>query len=260
MGSEKERQHGNSGPPPEDVPQPSHAERARTLVHLGGVSTLATHSEKHPGFPFGSVMPYGVDDCGEPTFLISSMAMHTQNLRQDARATLLVVEAKADHDPLALARVSLIGEAHEVSSEDLPTVRESYLRRHPAAAQWVDFTDFSFFRLALVDVYFVGGFGVMGWVTADGYRAAAPDPLADAAEEIMAHMNDDHAEAMLRLAERERGIAATSARMTAIDRLGFHVLLQTEAGPRGTRIAFTKEATSTAAVRSVLIDMLRGPN
>jgi len=77
------RRHAGPGPasdqPP--IPEPTFAERARTLVYLGRLGALSTLSRKQPGFPFGSVMPYGLDDHGRPIFLISTMAMHTQNLR-----------------------------------------------------------------------------------------------------------------------------------------------------------------------------------
>ena len=70
--------------------EPSFAERARTLMYLSGIGSLSTLSRKLPGYPFGSVMPYGLDDHGRPIFLISTMAMHTQNLQADPRASLLV--------------------------------------------------------------------------------------------------------------------------------------------------------------------------
>ena len=73
------------GPPP--TPEPSYAERARTLVHLARAGTLSTLSRRHPGHTFGSVMPYAPDPRGAPLLLISSMAMHTQNLEADPRAT-----------------------------------------------------------------------------------------------------------------------------------------------------------------------------
>ena len=81
------RQHA-APPAPEraPVPEPTLAERGRTLIKLGRIGTLSTQSRKQPGFPFGSVMPYGPDEQGRPVFLISSMAMHTQNLTADARA------------------------------------------------------------------------------------------------------------------------------------------------------------------------------
>ena len=74
------------------VPEPSFAERARTLMYLGRIGSLSTLSRKQPGFPFGSVMPYGLDEQGRPVFLISTMAMHTQNLQADSRAALLVTQ------------------------------------------------------------------------------------------------------------------------------------------------------------------------
>src|SRR6202021_3313411 len=72
------------------VAEPTFAERARTLMYLGRVGSLSTLSRKQPGYPFGSIMPYGLDDQGRPIFLISKMAMHTQNLKADTRASLLV--------------------------------------------------------------------------------------------------------------------------------------------------------------------------
>jgi putative heme iron utilization protein len=65
--------------------EPTFAERARTLVYLGRIGSLSTLSRKQQGFPFGSVMPYGLDNQGRPIFLISTMAMHTQNLRRRPR-------------------------------------------------------------------------------------------------------------------------------------------------------------------------------
>src|SRR5271166_4881201 len=86
------------------VPEPSFAERARTLMHLGRIGTLSTQSRKQPGFPFGSLMPYALDGQGRPVFLISTMAMHTQNLQADPRASLLVTEPGASGDPLRRRR------------------------------------------------------------------------------------------------------------------------------------------------------------
>src|SRR6202789_2371896 len=91
------------------IPEPSFAERARTLLHLGRVGSLSTLSRKRPGFPFGSLMPYALDGAGRPVFLISTMAMHTQNLQQDGRASLLVTQPEASGDPLGAGRVTLVG-------------------------------------------------------------------------------------------------------------------------------------------------------
>jgi len=108
-----------------------------------------------------------------------------------------------------------------------------------------------------VDIYFVGGFGVMGWVTASEYSQALPDPLVDHKNDIMHHMNADHKDALFLLAKRFADVEAQDAEMTSIDRLGFHLRLKTKDGVRGTRIAFSREVATPAESREVLVEMVR---
>jgi heme iron utilization protein len=240
--------------PSSGVPEPSLAERARTLASIGRLGSLSTHSRKFAGFPFGSMMPYAVDSFGRPLFFVSSMAMHTQNLNDDARASLLVMQPDVSGDPLGAARVTLIGNAVEAPAEE---VEETYLARHEEARYWKDFSDFCYFRLEVSGVYYIGGFGVMGWVTATEYRDAAPDPLADAARGIVEHMNADHADALARIANHFGGEAAEQASMTSVDRLGFHVRLKTGDRVHGLRIAFPREVRASDEARQVFIEMAR---
>jgi putative heme iron utilization protein len=237
------------------VPEPAFAERVRTLVYLGRIGSLSTLSRKQAGFPFGSVMPYGLDDRARPIFLISTMAMHTQNLLADPRASLLVTQPDADGDPLGASRVTVLGNVAPVPVPDLPEARKLYLERYANSKNWVDFEDFSFYRMEVVEVYYVGGFGVMGWVSVSEYESAKPDPLADAAIEIIRHMNADHKDALNLLAHVFAGIESQEATITSVDRLGFQLRLRTPEGMRGARIAFLREATNPAEARSVLIDM-----
>src|SRR6202162_3466616 len=103
------RKHAGPASDQPPVPEPTFAERARTLVYLGRIGSLSTLSRKQPGFPFGSVMPYGLDDHGRPIFLISTMAMHTQNLLTDPRASLLIAQQETDGEPLGASRVTIVG-------------------------------------------------------------------------------------------------------------------------------------------------------
>jgi putative heme iron utilization protein len=224
-------------------------------VYLGRVGSLSTHSRKQPGFPFGSVMPYALDGQANPIFLISTMAMHTHNLLADPRSSLLVTQPDAGGDPLGASRVTLLGNVLPVPEADVPEARKIYLARHADSKYWVDFGDFSFYRMSVVDVYYVGGFGVMGWVPASEYYSAQPDPLADSAIGIIQHMNADHGDAMILLAKAFVGIEAQEAAMTSVDRLGFHVRLKTRDGASGARIAFPREVSNPAEVRDVLVEM-----
>ena len=246
-----------SAPDVPPVPEPTYAERARTLLYLGRIGTLSTLSRQHPGHPFGSVMPYALDEEGRPLFLISTMAMHTQNLLADRRASLLVTQPGGAGDPLATGRVTLMGEASPLSENDVAEARKAYLARHANAAYWVDFEDFGFYRLEVIYVYFVGGFAAMDWVSAEEYLAARPDPLADAAAGIIEHMNRDHTDALVTLARVLAATPADEASMVSVDRLGFK--LRITSGPRlsSTRIPFPREVTTAEECRAVFIEMLR---
>ncbi len=252
-------QHAGTGAaaaqPP--IPEPAHAERARTLLHVSRVGTLSTHSRKRPGYPFGSLMPFALDDQGRPIFLISTMAMHTQNLLQDGRASLLVTQPEAEGDPLGAARLTVVGNVSAIAPSELAEARLRYLQRHENSKYWVDFDDFSFFGMEVVDIYYVGGFGVMGWVAAQEYGRAQPDPLADAAAGIMEHMNADHGESLILLARVFAGIDSREALMTAVDRLGFHVRMKTGEGIKGARIAFLSEVRSPMETRKMLVEMVQ---
>jgi heme iron utilization protein len=202
-------------------------------------------------------MPYALDASGRAIFLISTMAMHTQNLQADSRASLLVTQTEAGGDPLGASRVTLMGNVLAIPKSEVADARELYLDRYANSKYWVDFEDFSFYRMDVLDVYYVGGFGVMGWVQASDYTQAQPDPLVDAAAGIIEHMNADHKEALIVLAKVFAGIECQEAAMTAVDRLGFHVRLKTAEGMKGARIAFLREVRDPGQARKVLVEMVQ---
>ena len=222
---------------------------------------MSTQARKHPGFPFGSLMPYALDAAGRPLLLISNMAMHTQNLKADPRASLFLSQAAIDGDPLGAARATLVGEAQPVPADDREDAKTRYLQAHENSRYWVDFTDFGFFRLEPIDLYYVGGFGVMGWVAAADYVTAAPDPLAPATAGILRHMNADHLDSLLLLAHTHAQLPehtrATEASMTSVDRLGFTIRLVTPEGMKGLRINFPSEVKDPQQTRAALVDMVR---
>src|SRR6266571_171389 len=129
MTSSSIRKHAATGPASDQpaVPEPAFAERARTLMYLGRIGSLSTLSRKQPGFPFGSVMPYGLDGHGRPIFLISTMAMHTQNLQANPHASLLVTQPDASGDPLGASRVTLLGNVLPIAETGVGEARTLYL-------------------------------------------------------------------------------------------------------------------------------------
>jgi putative heme iron utilization protein len=149
-----------------------------------------------------------------------------------------------------------MGEVNLAPPEDVPRARAAYLARHPNATYWVEFEDFSFYRLEPLDVYYVGGFAAMGWVSVEEYLAARPDPLADAAAGIIAHMNRDHADALVTFARVLAGTEADEASMVSVDRLGFKLRIRSGGRLSSARIPFPREVTTASESRTVLIEML----
>ena len=243
------------GPPPRE---PSHAERCRTLVAGGTRGALSTIATDPPGYPYGSVASYGLDDRGNPLFFVSLMAEHTQNAIRDPRASLLVAEPVPEGaDPLASGRVTLLGTFAAVSDEEHALARDRYLAANPAASYYIEFGDFAFYRLTVESIRYVGGYGRMSWVDAESYAAAEPDPLAGAAAGIITHMNDDHADAQVLFCRHFAGrVDTTEATMSAVDRYGFEMIAVGPGGRAAVRLAFPDECVTGEEVRKAMVAMV----
>ena len=162
--------------------EPTDAERGRTLLAVARTAALATVSVEG-GFPFGSLVAYAVDDVGRPLLCLSDLAEHSRNLAADRRASLMASEtttstATGAVDPLALARVTVLGTVVELRDDLRAAALHTYRERHPDAF-YAAFGDFRLYRLDVSSVRYVGGFGRMSWVSADdhaagGARSAAP--------------------------------------------------------------------------------------
>ena len=237
-----------------DVPTPTHAERARTLIAQIKTGTLCTLAAEPEGYPYGSFVTVGFDG-GDPVVLVSTMAEHTKNLQRDTRASLLVAEGGSE-DPLANGRVTLLGPCARVEG-DGGSARAAFLAAHPNAAYYMDFGDFAFWKLRVESVRYIGGYGRMSWVEAVDWRAAEADPLAAAASDVISHMNDDHADAMVLYCKAfSKATDIDAASMTGIDRYGFEMSAVTADGPRPVRLAFPAQVRTPEEARTALIAML----
>lgn len=117
-------------------------------------------------------MPYALDERRSPLLLMSGLAVHAKNLAADGRASLLVMQADdGETDPVEMARVTIMGDVREVPEDEHEAAKRRYLLRHPASAQWIEFGDFRVWRMLVADVYYVGGFGAMGWLSVGDYEA-----------------------------------------------------------------------------------------
>lgn len=244
-----------AGPPP---PEPSHAERCRTLVAFSNRGSLCTLAADPEGYPYGSVASYALDDAGNPLFFVSLMAEHTQNAIRDPRASLLVAEPVPDGtDPLASGRATLLGPLTQVPEDDRAAVRARYLAANPTSEYYIDFGDFAFYRLDVRSIRYVGGYGRMSWVDPAAYAAAEPDPLAPVATGIIEHMNADHAEAQVLYCRHLAGRPdTTEASMSAVDRYGFEMIAVGPSGRAAVRLGFPQPCSTGDEVRQALVTMV----
>ncbi len=241
------------------APEPTHAERCRTLLATERRASLSTLAVDPAGYPYASVASYALDERGDPLLLISMMAEHTQNALRDPRASLLVAEPVPDGaDPLASGRATLLGDLTQVPDEERPAVRARYVAANPTAEYYVDFGDFAFFRLAVRAIRYIGGYGRMSWVDAADYALAEPDPLAgDAAAGIIAHMNADHAESQLLYCRELLGLTdTTSASMSGVDRYGFDMVAVSPDHRRAVRLGFPEPCDDGLAVRHAMVALV----
>lgn len=239
----------------EDIPTPSHAEQARSLIQRVDMAVLSTQAAELEGHPYGSLVIYALHE-GAPILLISGLAEHTKNLEASPRCSLLIHERGPDN-PLALARVTLVGEAAKVEGPEREAVAAAFLTTHPDARYYADFVDFAYWRIEVSGVRYIGGFGRMSWVEPEPWRSAEPDPLLADAKRIIDHMNEDHADALRLYSEAfSRSGPVPEAVMTGVDRYGFELSVTTEQGPRPVRIAFPEPANDAMAVRKAMVAMV----
>jgi putative heme iron utilization protein len=143
----------------------------RALLTQESSGVLATLSARRDGWPFASVAAYALSEAGEPLLLLSRLAEHTRNLQADARASLLVQDHASLADPQAGARITILGQIEAVGAPELDSAQQRYVDRHPQAAEYLQLGDFQFYVLRVREARFVGGFGDMGWIDGERFRA-----------------------------------------------------------------------------------------
>jgi putative heme iron utilization protein len=135
--------------------EPALADIARQILKNAEFAALATLATD--GAPFATLVAMALSADGAPMMLLSRLAVHTENLERDPRASLLIADAAEAGNPLENPRLTLTGEVEPIAKH--AATRESFLSRHPDAAAYVDFADFTFFRFRTTGAHLVAGFG-----------------------------------------------------------------------------------------------------
>ena len=222
---------------------------ARSLLRRrrqGALATLMAGS----GDPYCSLVNVASHADASPILLISRLALHTKNILADNRVSLMLDE-RAAGDPLEGARIMLAGRAEEAAGEAAGMLRRRYLNAHPSAEAFVDFKDFSFFRIVPSAAHLVAGFGRIIDLTPAQFLTDIDDAseLLEAEQGAVAHMNEGHREAMNLYATKLLGAEPADWTCTGCDPDGIDL----QAGATVLRLDFPDRVTSGTALRKMLV-------
>ena len=224
---------------------------AKSLLRRSRQGALATLMAG-TGDPYCSLVSVASAPDGSPILLISRLAVHTKNILADARVSLMLDE-RAPGDPLEGARIMLAGRAEEADDDDREMLRRRYLNAHPSAEAFVDFKDFSFFRIRTSAAHLVAGFGRIIDLKPEQFLTDIIDAtaLVEAEQGAIEHMNADHREAMNLYATKLLGAESADWRCTGCDPEGFDL----QAGSVALRLEFPARVTTPGDLRKMLVEL-----
>jgi putative heme iron utilization protein len=227
------------------------ARLARSLLRRSRQGALATLMAGS-GDPYCSLVNVASYADGSPILLISRLALHTRNILADSRVSLMLDE-RVEGDPLEGSRVMLAGRAEQAGAGDLPVLRRRYLNAHPSAEAFVNFSDFSFFRIRPSGAHLVAGFGRIVDLKPEQLLTDIADAgaLLEAEEGAIDHMNADHRDATNLYATRLLGAEVADWRCTGCDPDG----LDLRAGTKTLRLDFPERVTRPGELRKMLVKL-----
>ena len=236
---------GPSGPRPKPYDALGEAKRLLRQIRAGALATLA------PEGPFSSLVSVATLPDGSPLIVVSQLSAHTRHLQADPRCSLLLPEG-GKGDPLAHPRLTLVGRAERATPDERPAWRARYLARHPKAELYVDFADFSFWRIAVTAAHLNGGFArAASFAAAEVLTATeGAEALVEAEPGAVEHMNADHRDAMRLYATSRAGAPDGDWRMSGLDPDGIDLAW----GDRTARLAFPARITGPGELRRVLVE------
>jgi putative heme iron utilization protein len=202
------------------------------------------------GDPYCSLVNVATHPDGSPILLISRLALHTKNILANSRISLMLDE-RAEGDPLEGSRIMLAGRAEQAAAADLEITRRRYLNAHPSAQAFVEFKDFSFFRVHPLGAHLVAGFGRIVDLRPEQFLTDMSDAqaLPQAEQGALDHINADHREAMNLYAARLLGAHPADWRCTGCDPDGIDI----QSGSEILRLDFPQRVTGPGELRKMLV-------
>lgn len=227
------------------------ASESRRLMRAEPAATLST-GLGGDGWPYGSLVLTAVDHAARPILLISTLAEHTKNILADNRVSLMFDGTLDYQERLTGPRVTVLGRAEKTADEH---AKARFIARHPSAAMYAQFGDFAFYRVEPERAHIVAGFGKIDWVAKEKLLTdvSGAAQLAEAEADMVAHMNEDHSDAVGLYANVLCGKPGVGWRLTGVDPEGADLARPGD----HCRIAFDKPAATAEEGRVELVRLVK---
>jgi len=228
---------------------------AYTLLRQSELGVLSTHSKSNEGFPFGSVSTYMSTVSGDVIFYISDLAQHTKNLLANNKMCLTIYSgsegARNENNPNDGARLSLLGEVALIDENSKEAIAERFFKLYPESRRYQVLNDFKFHKLTVHKARFIGGFGDINWINQEQWALPTPEWL-NSENDIVSHMNEDHADAMQLICQQRLNCKIDSVKMLTLTPDGCFLL---PANEKPLFINFEELAFDAQEVRQQLVKL-----
>ncbi len=228
-------------------------DNARRLFNSKSFGILSTLSTKLEGFPFGSVVPYCLDNEGMAVVLISNIAEHTKNISNDNRCSITII--MDNEDVQSNGRLCVIGNMEPLSPLETD-VKERYYRHFPNSKTYNDVHDFFFYCLRPISLRYIGGFGKIYWLDPSDFLINNPFH-GNGDKKITDHMNNDHQKDLINYCEHYKNMSmapGANVRMVGIDSLGFDLFVN----DKKVRFDFEQPVKNALDAREALVALSKG--
>lgn len=243
----------------------NHSAAIRNFVAFHRYGVLSTHSVTNPGYPFGSMTPFDIDEGGRPLVWVSLIAEHYRNLKASPRGSLTVTQHFAGRDPQARGRATLLCDFVEVEPHEREGLMASYAARFPSSSGHEIAHNFTFLRGVPMRLRWIGGFGDIGWVSAEEYSRAPLDPLSYRGFEFVEELNVTRRRGVRALAQSALSEVLPDARVEAVgvSSAELSLMVTSEFETRSVEVPFPTPVNSIEEARACVLSMiatLTGPD
>ncbi|MBD62948.1 MAG: hypothetical protein CMD68_02585 [Gammaproteobacteria bacterium] len=200
---------------------------ATKLLRSTSSGILSTISKAYKGYPFGSYVTYITGPDRSIYIYASTLAQHTKNLFQDSKACLTLSREKINDDKQNSQRLTLMGDLKPMNEDNKEYIKKRFHKFLPESKKYSRMHDFDFYKLSLLKIRWIGGFGEIAWLKNNNWKPVDPKWLSKE-RDMIDHMNEDHSNVIYSSLKAQHGKADKNAKMIALCIDGYFIKSKNE--------------------------------